>query len=303
MSSYLRNAVAFDDLKNAALYFDHLVPVYVVTEFARKSSEWKSFCNDILWGLLPPALVTRPDFLDAFADVNRKTSNSFKKLAAAQYNLEPNFQDLSQEEYDRIEEASAQAYFSFIEQFGLGHWPIAGEGDAATAAMPDNEMDEALPLLTLSRLRLVDASTVSWEHVLELRKDTVAQDRLRRLRLFAFQNYSGKSREFIEDDLLSRVADYEASAKKWGLETVQGTLSLVLNSKLAAGAFAGSLVSALFGAPMAALLAGTAGAVLEVSNVALELRRRKMTLDQLSRDNPVSYISYARILIDGEDAC
>jgi hypothetical protein len=160
--------------------------------------------------------------------------------------------------------------------------------------MPDDESAEPLPLITLSRLRVVDASKLPWEQIDEIRKDPVARDRLRRLRLFAFENYDHKTRDFVEDDLLSRIADYEASAKACGLETVQGRLSLVLNSKLAAGVLAGGFVSALFGQPVAGLVAGTAAAVLEVAGFMIELQKRRIAIESLARANPVSYVSYAR---------
>lgn len=309
-TEYYKSAVAIGDLKNAALYFEHLVPVYAVLEFAmsvskQKSgrSEWDTFREKVLPDLIPHSLLTKPDFVDALKEVNQQTFYMFSKAAIKQFSFAPQIKGLTQEEYDKVEVNGALAYFAFIERYGLQNWPLAAEGEPTTAWMPDTEVEPLQPLLTLSHLNLVDASELPWEHVHELRKDQVAQDKLRRLRLFAFQNYSGKSRGFIEDDLLSRISDYEASAKKWGLETTQGTLSVALNSRLAAGALAGSFASAIFGQPLAALVAGSAGVLLELSNIALEVQKRRLAFDSLSRENPVSFISYARKRIEERDAC
>jgi hypothetical protein len=309
-SDYYKNAVALGDLKSAAVYFEHVVPIYAAIEYALsmahkeggKAKEWDILREKVLGDLLPPTLLYKPGFLDALAKVNGETFTMFKKLAIQQFSFPPKIEGLSQEQYDDVEIDTAHAYFSFIREFGLSNWPLVAEGESTSAGLPETEGEQLLPLLTLSRLNLVDASRMSWEHVYELRKDQVAQDKLRRLRLFAFQNYTGKSRDFIEDDLLARISDYELSARKWGLETVQGALSLVLNSKLAAGALAGSFVSAVFGQPVAALVAGTVGVVLEVSNVALEIQKKRLAIESLSHENPVSYISYARKCLNERDA-
>ena len=72
----------------------------------------------------------------------------------------------------------------------------------------------------------------------------------------------------------------------------------MLNSKLAAGALAGSFVSALFGQPVTALVAGATGAALEITGVALELQKRRLGFQSLARENPASYISYVKKSID-----
>lgn len=310
MVDYLKRAVAFGDLKNSSLYFEHLIPVYAVVEFARsvagkdarKASDWEYLCLNVLPELLPPHFRAKRGFADDLVEINQKTFNMFAKLAIAQFNLPKEIRGLSKQQYDNVEDDAVNAYFSFVRNHGLEDWPLAAGGEATSAGLPDAENTQPLPLIVLSQLNLVDASGLSWEHVHELRKDRVAQATLRRLRLFAFQNYVGKSRDFVEDDLLARISDYEVCSKKWGLETVQGTLSLVLNSKAAAGAFTGSFVSAAFGQPLAALIAGTVGVALEIGNVALEIQKKRMALEELAHQSPVSFIQYVREQVATRDA-
>ena len=299
-ADYPKSAVSIGDLKNAALYFDHLVPVFVVTEFV-KEEEWPFFLENILGPLLPPRLFSI-DFGDALAEVNQKTFNLFAKMGIRQHSLEPRIKGLSREEYDRVEDDAATSYFEFVQRFSLAEWPLAAEGGPTTAGFPEaGECDEPA-LLTLSRVSVIDVSKVPWKQIHEVRRDPIARERLRELRLFAYRNYTGKSPSFVEDDLNSRIAAYEATAKEWGLETIGGALSLVVNSKFATSAFAGTLVSALFGQPLTAFIAGTAGATLEVGRIALEVRRRRMGLETLARDHPISYVTYIRKVLQNESA-
>lgn len=297
MTEYQRNAVVIGDIKNAALYFDHIVPVFLglemVTDGWLDRDDWENTLKEIVGKVLPPTLMSS-HFGYAFSDVNEKTYHLLQKFGIQQHGLEPRIKGLSKEEYDNIEETAARAYFSFVNEFALNQWPLATEGEPTTAGLPEAECPETTPLLTLSKLNVIDASNLTWDHIHEIREDPKAREQLRRLRLFAYSNYLDKPREFVEDDLLSRIDDYEATAKEWGVKTVQGTLTLALNSKLLAGGLAGSFVAAMFGQPMTAIVAGTATAIVEVSKFALELQSRKLAIESMARDNPISYVSYMR---------
>lgn len=144
MNTYYRNAVAFDDLKNAALYFDCVVPVLTVTEFVRK--EWEPFRDKVLADLIPEQLLSYR-FAEALSEVNRRGFNMWAKIAIGVHSLEPQIKGLSQED----------------------------------------GTEEPLPLLSLSQLKVIDASKLSWDQIAEIRKDPIARDRLRRLRLFAIR--------------------------------------------------------------------------------------------------------------------
>lgn len=94
--------------------------------------------------------------------------------------------------------------------------------------------------LSIASLRLVDTENISYEQLLEFRNDNEAKEKLRRLRLFAYENYQGKSRSFIEDDLMARISDYESTVKKWGFETKSAVMTALMDSKLVGGGIAGS---------------------------------------------------------------
>jgi hypothetical protein len=132
---------------------------------------------------------------------------------------------------------------------------------------------------------------------MEFRRDKDAMKKLRRFRLFANANYVRKSKAYVEDDLLQRVDDYETIVKQWGFETVEGTLNMLVSSKWLTGT-AGALISTFFGAPPAVVLAAAAGAApkaaIELSRVAIYLSKQRFMLRNTLKENPVSYLSYAK---------
>lgn len=294
MSQYQTSAVAFGDLKNAALYYDRLIPVNIGLEFPNREN-WEAFLNQACGELLPEHLLTL-EFANRLADLNDKTFNWFKKHLIQQHGFAPGIPGLTQNDYEAIENTAVSAYFQFVADFDLKHWPLAVEDGAATAWMPDDEgpEDTGSQLLLLNQLAVIDASKTSWQHIMEFRADQQARMKLRRLRLFAYDYYSGKSRAFIEDDLLTRLYDYEQTAKTWALETVRGSIGNVLQSKYIAGASASALVSLLFGSPTIAVISAGAGAALEIGNITLEIIQKRIALQRLADQSPISYLTYAR---------
>ena len=270
MASYQTTVVAFGDLKNAALYFDHLIPVYLAVELLSDKLEWDSLVGQGARDLLPAALRDRPDFTQQLSEVNLATLNLLLKFTIQHFGLKPQIKGISEEEYAVLEDRAASEYFRFIDEYGLRDYPLASGAGPATAWMGDDDDSASSPVVTLTDLKLVDASKVPWEQIFEFRRDLQARDRLRRLRLFAYDNYAGRSRAYIEDDILTRVSQYEETVRQWGLEAVQGALSVVLNSKLTASVIAGSLLSSLFGQPITTLIATGAGTVVELGHIGVD---------------------------------
>jgi hypothetical protein len=293
MPEYSTTAVAFGDLKNAALYFDYLVPVYLAVDLYTDRSEFDSLVGRQHY-LIPPALLSRPGFGERFVAVNQATTNLFLKQAIQRYGLQPKISGVSEEQYASIEESAVSEYFRFIEDHDLKECPLAAAGGSTSAWMEDDDRSASSPIMTLINVKLVDASSVPWDQIVEFRKDREARNRLRRLRLFAYENYAGHGRDYIEDDILTRLSEYEETARQWGFETVLGALSVVLNSKLTASLIAGTFLSALFGQPTSVVLSAAAGAVVELGHIGVEIGRRRFALRKLIRDSPVSFVSYSR---------
>jgi hypothetical protein len=89
----------------------------------------------------------------------------------------------------------------------------------------DKKRKEEDVTLVISSLKLIDVNKCEWDQLFEFRKDPGAMDKLRRLRLFAYENFTGKSRDFIEDKLLVSLRDYEIAVKEWGFTTSSAAIN------------------------------------------------------------------------------
>lgn len=145
--------------------------------------------------------------------------------------------------------------------------------------------------MTLLRLPWIDADAASWEQIIEFRQDIESARKLRRLRLFFYENYAGKSSAFIGDDLLKRLDDYEAVRKKHGFEALTGSLSSILKSSNLVSAVGAGLAAALFGGPV--LGVGTTAAV-EVGNFSIELSRKLFTVREYEKGHEFAYLIDAK---------
>jgi hypothetical protein len=133
----------------------------------------------------------------------------------------------------------------------------------------------------------VDTSGVSWEQILDVRKDDVSRRKLRNLRLFLYANYEGKPSAFIEDDLKKRIEDYENACKDHGLNTCLSALSVTFGSKYVLAASAGAVSGAFLGSPLSGI---TTAAIIELGGVVIEISKAYASFRRLKRDHPLAYI-------------
>jgi hypothetical protein len=302
MAVYANTAITFGNLKGPLIYYDHVVPVFYggmgalphIFE-AMHLGSWGEPLPDVLpigFGVpdvYPPALRDNADFHDRLWLVNGYVAYLAIRATASKSEVDWRSDEENAWSYKR----ATTAFYEFVNEFSLGKLPL-DFGNRVKSQVSDESEPESDTVISLASLDLIDTERASWEQIREFRRDIEAHDKLRRLRLFAYANYQGKSKDFVEDDILTRIADYEAAVKKWGFETAQGALNMLLTSKVIGGALAGSLVSTLFGAPTIAVVAAASGGALEVGRISLEITKQRLALRSLMRENPVSFISYAR---------
>ncbi|MGH6846637.1 MAG: hypothetical protein ACREC0_04135 [Methylocella sp.] len=320
MVAYANTAITIGSLKNALLYFDHIVPVNIYLEMLPGRILHKMIApKSGLSGLSPlpdepfgpddlaPALlalrsfkqmITRKSWLSPLPDeslfggLDDILPPSLRSNAGVDRLISVNV-EMSRLINVRLKSGLSEkptVFYQFVNDFRLGTLPLDIGGSVPT----DKPEPESDTVISLASLDLIDGERASWEQIKEFRGDIEARDRLRRLRLFAYANYKGKSKDFVEDDILTKIADYEAAVKKWGFETAQGALNMLLTSKVIGGALAGSLVSTLFGVPTIAAVAAASGGALEIGRITLEITKQRLALRNLMSENPVSFISYAR---------
>jgi hypothetical protein len=305
MSEFNRTVIALADAKESALYFDYIIPVNNGLEVAKfymnlytkraqlgdtprqilsRFRDVRVFPPEFFDSLLPPDLVNNHDFRWRLLDV----WDSSSKLVLAKG------EDESWQASDKYGEVCCK----LLRDYDLTTTPM----DIPEVFIFDDEEpgNEAEIAVTLPALNLIDAQDAPWEQVLEFRRDKDSHNKMRRLRRFASENYSGKSKDFIEDDISLRIADYQEAVRTWRFETKYAAFTTLLNSKILASTVAGSLLSAICGAPLPAVGAALAGVALEVGRITLEVNKRKFALRSLMKDNPACYISEAKSKLTGK---
>jgi hypothetical protein len=134
---------------------------------------------------------------------------------------------------------------------------------------------------------------LSWEQVVEFRKDTEAKRKLRALRSWLQSGLSAATLEEAKDKIEQKVADYEWALKKHGVKTVTGALTVVLDSKFLGSVAGAAGVSALMGGSVWGAVTGSA---LMLSKMSVWIAERRMALLDIQRgsDSEVALICDAR---------
>lgn len=157
----------------------------------------------------------------------------------------------------------------------------------------DDETEIGYPALAMSRLKIVDTEQVSWEQIVEARRDIYTKEKLRALRVFFRKNFSGKSTGEIEDLLGAMMFEYSRAAERHGLELRDGAFSHLLNSRLIQATGTASLFAMLFGvdsdAILAALAATGVATSVTIGNVVITIRKMKREFENRTEMNPAVY--------------
>lgn len=140
----------------------------------------------------------------------------------------------------------------------------------------------------MENLGIVYEFALTWEQVLEFRKDMEARKKYRRFLHWLDKEMIGKSQSFIEDEIAIKLNDYEESLKKHGIRTFLGTMSEILDGKYLLGStgIAGTLT--LAGHPTFGIFAGTG---LIVGKIGLKLSQTILDYEDIER-GPKSEISW-----------
>lgn len=325
MESYHSTAIVFGNLKDALLHFEHVIPMNLTGQFMGlraagasvdkfKDPEMADYRElletvgrpDVLLSLYPPHLRAIPAFKEATnlfdgALFSYMVRNAYGDDAYRSYvdNLaavvgksgavgpKPSCPSIT----------SLQALFGMIvRDFSLSDIPI----DSSHFMVGAEKDVEPLHHMHVSQIKMIDTDKVTLPRILEFRKDETVMKKMRNLRLFAFQQYQGKDRAFVEDDIHKRLDDYEAVIRSSGFETRLKVLSFVLESKFLLGAAATSAASLLLGNPQVAIGAIGTGAVVEVGRLSLQYAKERNALAQVCMGNPVSYLAEVKKLPSGD---
>lgn len=150
------------------------------------------------------------------------------------------------------------------------------------------EGERQVVVATLLNLRVVDEQHLTWEQVIDFRKDEENRQKYKRFLHWLDKDMVGKSRAFIKDDIALKLDDYQRSLKKHGIRTILGTIEEVLDAKYLAStsAIAGSLT--LIGHPTLGMLTG---AGLIVGKIVVKIGQTLLDFDD-AECGPNSEISW-----------
>ncbi len=96
--------------------------------------------------------------------------------------------------------------------------------------------DRRIVVSVLSDLRVVDEDKLSWEQVLEFRRDEDTRKKYRRFLHWLDTDMVGRAQASVEDEISHRLEDYEWALKKHGIKCVLGTIEEALDGKYILGA-------------------------------------------------------------------
>ena len=273
-------ALAWSDSRTAALYFDRVIPVNIPDTYRADAED--PIYYEVLKSLLPEALL----------EPHAKTGLAGPVMSYVAYFLVAFPQAAgvaSLPSGETLEQRAASTMPKLLDAFGnlvssSGVRDFAVYGEPLSQATPDESSD---PALILSNLDVVDATKLSWRHILELRRDEDSLERLRNLRRAVYKDYSGKPAAYIKEDIEFRISQYEDAIKFWNLPTQKGALEIAMTGD-ALGAVGAAVALGLFGVPLAA--AAAAGGAIAVGKVALSIASRKREIELERQRNPMAYL-------------
>jgi hypothetical protein len=294
---YSRSVISIADAKQAALYFQHIIPLSTGYEATnkrlRRGGEKDFLVRKDLNLLLPPQFTNNEKFKDQLSRINMSLGlrmfctqhdTDFMHRAARGLGLPP--------ERLYFGDDLPKAIRVFIRKYGLRDEIV--DGPTEFLAGVETAAASADVAFALKDTKLVDLEATDWDHILEFRRDPLAQEKLRRFRLFLFETYLGKSKQYIEDDISKRLEDYHQTITSWGFETRQGVMNSILTSKSLAAALSGSAAALLVVGAVPASLAAMGGVAVEIGKITLQLRKRHNDLRNMLRENPFTFVDYAR---------
>lgn len=262
IGTYSNTALAWGrNVKEAALYFEYVIPL-----------DCEDNSTEELFAVLPESMM------------NERFEGAVKELWDV-YHLYWESQCGTSYFYEPCLRGYQTALKIFEERYSLTELPIFGHSGPGISLSNDE-----IPYLALQNLQIIDPSQLTWDLVLEFRKDPDAVNKVQRLRCFLESNYTNKSRRFIEDDLAIKTEDYQSALKKWGFETEVGIIEILLRSKTTFDSIAACLAFALSGDMVFSAEPFTAGILIETSSVAVKLNKRSKGKDELKRNNPYDYL-------------
>lgn len=110
------------------------------------------------------------------------------------------------------------------------------------------DTDDSVDVM-LANIDVVQAESLTWNQIGEIREDSSAISDLRQLRRFMLREMKGYTKSHVEDELMRAIEDHKRAAKKWGLTTLPSSIKVDCEGSIVAGILTAMGV-AVTGAPL-----------------------------------------------------
>lgn len=316
--NYQRNkaAIAFEieDLKLFALYYERVLTPFVYNYFCDQMKQ-VSYHLQRKFDLAYLTKVHKKTLLSLYygydhgfndlheSDLNN-LSNFSTTLEMASHKLlnfetfnNPNYQYsiIDEVTINYINNPSLTGFFDTNNFRELFSWNLKRMSiDQPTIFVPTkyesitNTADGEEPIIKILNLPIIDRSKITWKQVLELRSDKKSRNKLRRFLLFLHDSYEGKSKEFIEDDILTRLEDFKSTCKDYQFDIILAPIESLIKAKNVLAAATAAIGAAYLGADFNYALA--AGVSLEIGGMFIEIAKKTSLLHRLKRDHDMTYL-------------
>ena len=294
----MHSAICFHNFKLAAAYFDKILPIggYLPSsaDVLRSGNEWipREYLVELTWNIDDSMPMNEHHLLGMLTGIGISLAG-FAGFDPREAQISGNFTSVANAYLANVrnkEGISFRERVAYIStELNLNSPAILiPSTDDCSAQVHGGSGDLAL---ILSGAPILDVSAASWDQIVHLRRDKESQTKLQRLRAFLIEKYAGKPISFVEDDLAQRIDAHDRAARKHGFTTCAGVFTTLLDARnLQAAAALG--LSAGYLAGLGAGVAATA--LLEVSNVALEIARRAHALRDWKEGHELAYLIETR---------
>lgn len=185
-------------------------------------------------------------------------------------------------------------------------WLVRSFGDSAYALMcPEIGMDHDCGSfasdfevsIELSKFPLIDERKLSWDQVVEIRRNPEARRRILRLEKFVFELMKAAAApdQSIADQLEVSLEDHVNALKEHGISSSSSLISAVLDVRPITSALAAAVPGAL--ANWGALATVGPAATIYVSNIAAQFFRSRRLQGSFLKRQPLTFLSHDLNLI------
>lgn len=211
--------------------------------------------------------------IEIAADGGKITEDKVKSIALEI--TEKKFAD-NQAVLNRIAMYGAKSLSETYSENGIKAVPLYPSNAAFATDFPDGE--NLTYQAAINNLPLVPDASLTWDEILEFRKDREAVRKYRAFRLWLSDGLKAQTLHQAQDLIAQRLDDYDWAIKKHLLKSTTGIISQILSVKNISALSTGAMVSGFLGGPIWSAV--TAGLLIG-SNISVWIAERKIERKEL----------------------